>query len=62
VRVLVGLVLHFFIGDVVVILLLGLHLVVHSALLLLLGSARCVVLLGVVTPALGLPVAGQLNL
>ena len=61
-RVLVGLILHFFIGDVVVVLLLGLHLVVHSALLLLLGSARCVVLFGIITPALGLAVAGQLNL
>jgi hypothetical protein len=52
----------FLVSDVVVVLLLGLHLVMHTSLLLLLGIVGSVVLLGVGITTVSLNIARQLDL
>lgn len=52
----------FLVSDVVVVLLLRLHLVMHTSLLLLLGIVGSVVLLGVGITTVSLNIARQLDL
>ena len=61
-RVLVRFILDFFISDVVIVLLLRLHLVVHSSFLLLLGVVRSVILFGISITTVSLNITRQFNL
>jgi len=60
--VLVRFVFDFFISNVVVVLLLRLHLVMHSSFLLLLSVIGSVILFGVSITTVSLNITRQLNL